>query len=60
MPDSIYNPRTGQRMVFVTETPELLEIETFNAYRVQHDNRCCRAHTVSRPMRTSHARRPAQ
>jgi len=30
MADSIHNPRTGQRMAFVTETPDLLEIETFN------------------------------
>lgn len=30
MSRSIHNPRTGQRMVFVTEERELLEIETFN------------------------------
>jgi mannose-6-phosphate isomerase-like protein (cupin superfamily) len=28
--DEIVNPRTGQRMVFETITPELLEIETWN------------------------------
>jgi quercetin dioxygenase-like cupin family protein len=28
--DEIVNPRTGQRMVFVTDTPELLEIDTVN------------------------------
>ncbi|WCB93313.1 hypothetical protein DSM104299_02026 [Baekduia alba] len=30
MADAIENPRTGQRMAFVTEQPELLEIETVN------------------------------
>lgn len=30
MADAIENPRTGQRMVFITERPELLEIETVN------------------------------
>src|SRR5215216_6850049 len=30
MTDSIFNPRTGQRMVFVTETSDLLEIDTVN------------------------------
>jgi mannose-6-phosphate isomerase-like protein (cupin superfamily) len=28
--DEIANPRTGQRMTFVTDTPELLEIDTAN------------------------------
>jgi quercetin dioxygenase-like cupin family protein len=30
VPDAIVNPRTGQRMVFVLERPDLLEIETVN------------------------------
>ena len=30
MRTAIHNPRTGQRMVFVTEEPDLLEIETVN------------------------------
>ena len=28
--DRIENPRTGQRMTFVTDRPELLEIDTIN------------------------------
>src|SRR3954447_1601852 len=28
--DEIVNPRTGQRMVFITDTPEVLEIDTVN------------------------------
>ena len=34
MRDEIVNPRTGQRMVFETITPELLEIETWNPSHV--------------------------
>ena len=30
MSEPIHNPRTGQRMLFVTEEPDLLEIETIN------------------------------
>ena len=30
MSGAIENVRTGQRMVFITERPELLEIETVN------------------------------
>src|SRR3954449_13253540 len=28
--DGIVNPRTGQRMTFISESPELLEIDTLN------------------------------
>jgi mannose-6-phosphate isomerase-like protein (cupin superfamily) len=36
--DEIANPRTGQRMVFQTITPELLEIETWNPPHVPRES----------------------
>jgi hypothetical protein len=42
----------AQVLVELVITRDSGEIETFNAYRVQHDNRCSSCvQTVSRPMR---------
>jgi quercetin dioxygenase-like cupin family protein len=37
MPRAIHNPRTGQRMTFVTDEPEVLEIDTLNPPSDQHE-----------------------